>query len=354
MKNKYVNNRQRMNLMIKQNIKNKTPIKRHNCSQRYLNMYQNNKNEKTKKKNMLTPDINKKSIKKTKKLYKEKGLKTKENYDHDYLTLENTYIDLLAKENGNFNDITNLLSNSFDVSQSFVNIEDYMNLFYSKNKNPFINKINNGSNKKDVIEEKKRVKIIAKYSYKNKKWALIEEFSDNQIPNNTNNANNKIYWKEYDDENYFKNYIKLDIDNIIDFNDLEEKYNSLILEFNKMKQMFNDLNNKYEMINKKNKDSQMKLNCYLIKIKEIEKDKDKYLKKNKKLKEEINKIPYLIEKEMTKFKEETGRKISKKIFELEQENIILKGERYKSNNDNKIELKFFEENDLIFNGNNNK
>ena len=117
--------------------------------------------------------------------------------------------------------------------------------------------------------------------------------------------------------------------------------------------MFNDLNNKYEIISKKNKESQTQLKCYLMKIKEIEKDKEKYLRKNKKLKEEINKIPYLIEKEMSKFKEETGRKISKKIFELEQENTILKGERYKSN-DNKIELKFFEENDFLFNGNNNK
>ena len=32
---------------------------------------------------------------------------------------------------------------------------------------------------------------------------------------------------------------------------------------------------------------------------------------------------------MNKFREETVRKISKKIYELEQENKILKGERYK-------------------------
>ena len=89
------------------------------------------------------------------------------------------------------------------------------------------------------------------------------------------------------------------------------------------------LNNKYEQINKKNKESQIQLNNHLLKIKEFEKDKEKYLKKNKKLKEEINKIPYLIEKEMNKFREETVRKISKKIYELEQENKILKGERYK-------------------------
>ena len=352
MKNKYVNNRQRMNLMIKKNIKNKTPTKRYNSSQRYLNMYQNNKNEKSIKKNILTPDINKKSIKKTIKLFDENKLNRRENYDYDYdyLTLENNYIDLLAKENENFNDYTNYLSNSIDISQSLVNIENYMNFFYSKNKNPFINKINNGSNEKDDKEKNKKVKIIAKYSYKNKKWVLIEELNNDQTPNN---SNINIYWKEYEDESYFKNYIKLGIDDKKDFNYLEEKYNSLILEYNKMKQMFNDLNNKYEIISKKNKESQMQLNCYLMKIKEIEKDKEKYLRKNKKLKEEINKIPYLIEKEMNKFKEETGRKISKKIFELEQENTILKGERYKSN-DNKIELKFFEENDFLFNGNNNK
>ena len=341
--------------MIKKNIKNKTPIKRNNSSQRYLNMYQNNKNEKSIKKNLLTPDINKKSIKKTKKIFDENELNRRENYDNDYLTLENNYIDLLTKENGIFNDNINLLSNSFDVSQSLANIEDYMNFFYSKNKNPFINKINNnGSNKKDDKEKNKKVKIIAKYSYKNKKWVLIEELNDNQTSNNTNiNTNINIYWKEYDDDNFFKNYTKLNIDDKKDFNDLEEKYNSLILEYNKMKQMFNDLNNKYEIISKKNKESQTQLKCYLMKIKEIEKDKEKYLRKNKKLKEEINKIPYLIEKEMSKFKEETGRKISKKIFELEQENTILKGERYKSN-DNKIELKFFEEHDFLFNGNNNK
>ena len=62
-----------------------------------------------------------------------------------------------------------------------------MNFFYSKNKNPFINKINNnGSNKKDDKEKNKKVKIIAKYSYKNKKWVLIEELSDIQTSNNTN------------------------------------------------------------------------------------------------------------------------------------------------------------------------
>jgi hypothetical protein len=304
-------------------------------------MYQNNKNEKSIKKNLLTPDINKKSIKKTKKIFDENELNRRENYDNDYLTLENNYIDLLTKENGIFNDNVNLLSNSFDISQSLVNIEDYMNFFYSKNKNPFINKINNGSNKKDDKEKNKKVKIIAKYSYKNKKWVLIEELNDNQTSNNSN-SNINIYWKEYDDENFFKNYTKLDINDKKDFNDLEEKYNSLILEYNKMKQMFNDLNNKYEVITKKNKESQMQLNCYLMKIKEIEKDKEKYLKKNIKLKEEINKIPFLIEEEMKKFKEEAGRKISKKIYELEQENKILKGERYKSKERkifNELELK---------------
>ena len=66
-KNGYVNNRLRMNKMIKnkmnKNIQAKTPnknINKNTTSQRYLNLYQN---EKSAKKNMLTPDINNKNIK---------------------------------------------------------------------------------------------------------------------------------------------------------------------------------------------------------------------------------------------------------------------------------------------------
>jgi hypothetical protein len=193
-----------------------------------------------------------------------------------------------------------------------------MNLYFnSPDKNPSLNKTNEIINE-NINKNNIRKKIISKYSYKNKKWILIEEFN--------NKESNRIYWKEYSD-----NILIEKNDDINDFNILEKKYNYLKLEHNKIKQLFTDLNTKYENLNKKNKESQNQLNYYLLKIKEFEKDKEKYLKKNKKLKEEITKIPFLIKEEMNKFREEAGRKISKKIYELEQENKILKGERYNLN-----------------------
>lgn len=324
--NGYINNRLRMNIMIKKNnikkIKNdnKKLIKRNNSSQRYLDMYQN---EKTLKTNLRTPDVNKNNNNKRKKVFE------------DIQTIENKSPFLFEEKEEEINKNFNLLSNSFDISRSFTNIEDYMNLFYiSGNKNPFINKTNesNQKEKNEINEIKIKEQIIAKYSYKNKNWFLIEEFDNN-------NKSINLYWKEYSQK------IFRDKNNIQDFNILEEKNNSLNLENNKIKQLFNDLNNKYEQISKKYNESKVKLNYYLLKIKEIEKDKEKYLKKNKKLKEEINKIPFLIEHEMNKFREEAGKKISKKIYDLEQENKILKGERYKSN-----ERKKYNEYELKFNG----
>ena len=318
-KNGYINNRLKMNIMIANNNKNKkiinkTPIKRNNSSQRYLDMYQN---EKSIIKNQLTPDVNKKSIKKAHIFF------------YDQYELENNYKCLLEEKEAKINSNLNLLSNSFDISKSFANIEEYMNLYLNfGEKNPFINKENEISQNNNKINNIKE-KIIAKYTYKNKSWILIEE-----LDNKDNNRSIDIFWKEYSEnikeDNTGNNDMSALNNNLQDFNDLEEKYNSLKLEYNKMKQLFNDLNNKYEQLNKKNKEIKIKLNYYIMKIKEIEKDKERYLKKNKKLKEEINKIPFLIEQEMNKFREEAGKKISKKIYDLEQENKILKGERYKS------------------------
>ena len=324
-KNGFVNNRLRMNFMVKNSIKSKTPsknqkktINKNNSSRRYLDLYQN---EKSVPKNLLTPDINKKSIKK------------KSIYEQQHNTLETDFLNFLNEGDNNINNNVNLLSNSFDISRSLVNIEEYMNLYYhSKNKNPFLNKINDNEEKED--EKMDKEKIIAKYSYKNKKWILIENFDENGKSMN-------IYWTEIlkDNLNNEKN------NELKDFNCLEENYNSLKLEYNKIKQLFNDLNNKYENINKKNKEFQVQLNYYFHKLKEIQKEKEIYIKKNKKLKEEIHKIPSLIELEMNKFKEEAQKNISKKIYELERENKILKSERYLLNNKsesnilNSIEIK---------------
>ena len=209
-----------------------------------------------------------------------------------------------------------------------------MNLYYhSKSKNPFLNKFSN-SEEKENNKKIENEKIIAKYSYKNKIWVLTEKFDDKE-----NSID--IYWKEVLDTNI----IKGENNDLKDLNLIEENYNSLKLEYNKIKQLFNDLNNKYENINKKNKEFQVQLNYYFHKLKEIQKEKEIYIKKNKKLKEEIHKIPSLIELEMNKFKEEAQKNISKKIYELEQENKILKSERYLLNNKsesnilNSIEIK---------------
>ena len=320
-KNVFVNNRLRMNMMIKNNIKSKTPSRvtnskkqknKNNTSRRYLDLFQN---EKSTQKNMLTPDINKKSIKK------------KSIYEPQSNTLEVDFLNFLNEDENKINNNINLLSNSFDISRSLINIEDYMNLFYySKNKNPFLNKLND-NNEKEKKEKKEKEKVIAKYSYKNKNWVLIELFDDND-------KSIDIYWKEISKEN-----INNENNNELkDFNSLEENYKTLKLEYNKIKQIFNNLNINYENINKKNKEFQVQLNYYLLKLKELEKEKEKYIKKNKKLKEEIHKIPSLIEQEMNKFREEAQKNISKKIYELEQENRILKGERALFNNKDEINI----------------
>ena len=212
-----------------------------------------------------------------------------------------------------------------------------MNLLDSKNKNPFLNKLNDENKEKNIHYKEK---IIFKHSYKNKTWILIENF-------NKNNESSKIYWKEILPELLSKE----NINEFKDLNLIEEDYNSLKLEFNKFKQLFNDLNNKFESINKKNKELQKQLNYYLLKIKELEKENEKYIIKNKKLKEEIKKIPSIIEQEMNKFKEETGRKISKKIYDLEQENKILKGEKILININNIENNNDSERKEIILNGN---
>ena len=286
-RNTYINNRLRMNQMVK-NTKSKTPSKipiknkqknENNSSRRYLDLFQN---EKSTPKNLLTPDINKKSIKK------------KSIYEPQHNTLETEFLNFLKEDGKEINNNINLLSNSFDMSRSIINIEEYMNLYYySKNKNPFLNKANdNIENENNKKYEKE--KYIVKYSYKNK------EFKDLNI--------------------------------------LEENYNSMKLEYNKIKQIYNDLTKKYENISKKIKEYQIQLNYNLLKLKEAEKEKEKYIKKNLKLKEEIHKIPALIEEEMIKFREEAQKNISKKIHQLEQENKILKGERYLLNNSNEINI----------------
>ena len=318
-KNEFVNNRLRMNFMVRKNCKSKTPsknpktqINKNNSSRRYLDLYQN---EISIQKNLLTPDINKKSIKK------------KPIFEPQHNTLETDFLNFLEEDNENINNNINLFSNSFDISRSFVNIEDYMNLYYhSKSKNPFLNKFSN-SEEKENNKKIENEKIIAKYSYKNKIWVLTEKFDDKE-----NSID--IYWKEVLDTNI----IKGENNDLKDLNLIEENYNSLKLEYNKIKQLFNDLNNKYENINKKNKEFQIKLNYYFHKMKEIEKEKEKYIKKNQKLKEEIHKIPSLIEQEMNKFREEAQKNISKKIYELEQENKILKGEKFIFNNKDDVNI----------------
>ena len=330
-KNEFVNNRLRMNFMVRKNCKSKTPsknpkiqINKNNSSRRYLDLYQN---EISIQKNLLTPDINKKSIKK------------KPIFEPQHNTLETDFLNFLEEDNENINNNINLYSNSFDISRSFVNIEDYMNLYYhSKNKNPFLNKFSN-SEEKENNKKIENEKIIAKYSYKNKIWVLTEKFDDKE-----NSID--IYWKEVLDTNI----IKGENNDLKDLNLIEENYNSLKLEYNKIKQLFNDLNNKYENINKKNKEFQIKLNYYFHKMKEIEKEKEKYIKKNQKLKEEIHKIPSLIEQEMNKFREEAQKNISKKIYELEQENKILRGEKFIFNN--KDEVNILDSCELKINGNN--
>ena len=218
--NFYINNRLRMNQMIKNNIKSKTPSRipnkknqknENNSSRRYLNLFQN---EKSIQKNLLTPDINKKSTKKI-SIYEPKNN-----------TLETEFLNFLNQDEKEINNNINLLSNSFDMSRSIINIEEYMNLYYySKNKNPFLNKISDSIEKENPKQIEKE-KFIAKYTYKNKNWALIEKLDVNDKTIN-------IYWKEILEENIINDNNKV----LKDLNFLEDNYNSIKLEYNKIKQI---------------------------------------------------------------------------------------------------------------------
>ena len=124
-RNSYINNRLRMNQMIKISTKSKTPSRipnkknqknENNSSRRYLDLFQN---EKSIQKNLLTPDINKKSTKKI-SIYEPKNN-----------TLETEFLNFLNQDEKEINNNINLLSNSFDMSRSIINIE-ISTSFFSK------------------------------------------------------------------------------------------------------------------------------------------------------------------------------------------------------------------------------
>lgn len=300
MKKGLINNRIKMNNILKKNSSNKNCLRRNysSSSQRYLNMYEKEK-EKTIKKNNRIPNGNESTNKIN--LTDIGAPKTNKKIPKNQINKKEKLTSIKHKENSNL-----ILSNSFDISQSNFNIQEYMN-FLSNHpiKNPFIDNISNQV--KDEINNNEIIKkIIYKYTYKNKKWYLVEE------------NNNKIYWEEYFMEN------EKDNKEINDLNSFEEKYISLKYEYNKLNKLYNEIKTKFDYLKNSSKSYDIQIKNYLIQIKNLEDKKEEYINKNKKLKKEINKIPYLIEQAMIKFKEEAGKKISKKIYDLEQENKLLK------------------------------
>ena len=116
----------------------------------------------------------------------------------------------------------------------------------------------------EEITQLKIKKIIYKYSYKNKKWYLVEE------------NNNKIYWEEYFMEN------EKDNKEINDLNSFEEKYISLKYEYNKLNKLYNEIKTKFDYLKNSSKSYDIQIKNYLIQIKNLEDKKEEYINKNKK------------------------------------------------------------------------
>ena len=289
-----------MNKILEKNSNNKRCLRRNysSSSQRYLNMYDKEK-EKTIKKYNKIPNGN--ESKKNINLTDIGAPKQNKKISKNQINKKEKLTPIKPKENFNL-----ILSNSFDISQSNFNIQEYMNFLCNHPiKNPFNDNIANQA-KTEISINKITKRIVNKYSYKNKKWYLIEE------------NDSKIYWEEYFIEN------EKDNNEINNLNSFEEKYSSLKYEYNKLNKLYNEIRKKYDFLKKSSKNYDIQIKNYLIQIKNLEDKKEEYMNKNKKLKQEINKIPYLIEEAMIKFKEEAGKKISKKIYDLEQENKLLK------------------------------
>ena len=251
-------------------------------------------------------------------------------------------------------DNTKLKKNNNDIKKE----KDQILFFEKKGDNNFIisTKEKEG-NKKNQISQK----IIAKYSFLNKTWILIQEIFGNSIIN--------LFWTEVN-ENILKQYkLRLKNKEIKDLNendinivfkdDYKEKYENQIKKYNALNIQMNEVNQKFEYLKTKfnQVDNQMKERDTLINIlneekidllkkisdknnneltsiiNSLQKENDILKNKNSVLKNKIKKIPYLIELEIKKYTEQEKNKFhTEKNFNKITKDLKLNLDNRKINN----------------------
>ena len=261
----------------------------------------------------------------------------------------------------------------------YVNERENTKTNYNNNNNIFNKDINNFYNNKFTINKNKfsEKKIIAYYSYENKSWILIKE------------NNKKFYWEEINNKIYNSFKLKEKNNEIIHLinNDIyKKKYEKLIEEIEQYKKILKEKNNEFDnlILTQAQTDKMLKERNTLIKmlndekinllkkvsennnsnnnnkditslINSLQKENDILKNKNIILKQEIKKIPTLIEIEMKKFKENLKNNHNIKKIVIQQNNN--KNKFVNLNLEKKIELNLIsnnKNNNKINNINNNK
>ena len=342
----------RNNRLTKKEFNKKNNIRSNSYSSRYINMYLTKEMD-------ITPK-HKKNISNNKYDYKQ----IEDDY-YNISRIKNTEICRYNDSSPNNNehqdivnifktDNTKLKKNNNDIKKE----KDQILFFEKKGDNNFIisTKEKEG-NKKNQISQK----IIAKYSFLNKTWILIQEIFDNSIIN--------LFWTEVN-ENILKQYkLRLKNKEIKDLNendinivfkdDYKEKYENQIKKYNALNIQMNEVNQKFEYLKTKfnQVDNQMKERDTLINIlneekidllkkisdknnneftsiiNSLQKENDILKNKNSVLKNKIKKIPYLIELEIKKYTEQEKNKFhTEKNFNKITKDLKLNLDNRKINN----------------------
>ena len=261
----------------------------------------------------------------------------------------------------------------------YVNERENTKTNYNNNNNIFNKDNNHFYNNKFTINKNKfsEKKIIAYYSYENKSWILIKE------------NNKKFYWEEINNKIYNSFKLKEKNNEIIHLNNndiYKKKYEKLIEEIEQYKKILKEKNNEFDnlILTQAQTDKMLKERNTLIKmlndekinllkkvsennnsnnnnkditslINSLQKENDILKNKNIILKQEIKKIPTLIEIEMKKFKENLKNNHNIKKIVIQQNNN--KNKFVNLNLEKKIELNLIsnnKNNNKINNINNNK
>ena len=342
----------RNNRLTKKEFNKKNNIRSNSYSSRYINMYLTKEMD-------ITPK-HKKNISNNKYDYKQ----IEDDY-YNISRIKNTEIcryNDSSPNNNEHQDIVNIFktdNTKLKKDNNDIKKEKDQILFFEKkgDNNFIISTKKKEGNKKNQISQK----IIAKYSFLNKTWILIQEIFGNSIIN--------LFWTEVN-ENILKQYkLRLKNKEIKDLNendinivfkdDYKEKYDNQIKKYNALNIQMNEVNQKFEYLKTKfnQVDNQMKERDTLINIlneekidllkkisdknnneltsiiNSLQKENDILKNKNSVLKNKIKKIPYLIELEIKKYTEQEKNKFhTEKNFNKITKDLKLNLDNRKINN----------------------